>query len=86
MEAGTVFSYCVGEPWDQQAVLKALDAPVITNHQIGKNNLEKVFGLGKALSEKYSNSIRVRSQYVGADAAVSAKPLSLAKESSIRKR
>jgi nitrate/nitrite transport system substrate-binding protein len=45
MEAGTIHGYCVGEPWNQQAVFKDIGVPVITDYQIWKNNPEKVFGV-----------------------------------------
>jgi nitrate/nitrite transport system substrate-binding protein len=45
MEAGTIDGYCVGEPWNQQAVAKGIGVPVITDYEIWKNNPEKVFGL-----------------------------------------
>ena len=48
MEAGTISGYCVGEPWNQQAVEKAIGVPVTTNSDIWKNNPEKVFGVTKA--------------------------------------
>jgi len=38
MEAGTIYGYCVGEPWNQQAVFKGIGVPVITDYQIWKNN------------------------------------------------
>ncbi|MDG1581890.1 CmpA/NrtA family ABC transporter substrate-binding protein [Pseudomonas sp. GOM6] len=51
MEAGTISGYCVGEPWNQQAVLKGIGVPVITDYEIWKNNPEKVFGVSKAWAE-----------------------------------
>jgi nitrate/nitrite transport system substrate-binding protein len=45
MEAGTINGYCVGEPWNQQAVFKGIGVPVITDFEIWKNNPEKVFGV-----------------------------------------
>ncbi|OUR75378.1 nitrate ABC transporter substrate-binding protein [Alphaproteobacteria bacterium 46_93_T64] len=51
MEAGTINGYSVGEPWNQQAVIKAIGVPVITNYEIWKNNPEKVFGLTKEFTE-----------------------------------
>ena len=48
MEAGTISGYCVGEPWNQQAVFKGIGVPVITDYEIWKNNPEKVFGITKA--------------------------------------
>ncbi len=56
MEAGTIHGYCVGEPWNQQAVFKGIGVPVITDYEIWKNNPEKVFGITKEFSEKYPNT------------------------------
>ena len=56
MEAGTILGYCVGEPWNQQAVFKGIGVPVITDYQIWKNNPEKVFGLTKEFTEEYPNT------------------------------
>lgn len=60
MEAGTIYGYCVGEPWNQQAVFKGIGVPVVTDYEIWKNNPEKVFGVSKAWADKYPNThIRV---------------------------
>ncbi|MEM1403066.1 MAG: CmpA/NrtA family ABC transporter substrate-binding protein [Pseudomonadota bacterium] len=60
LEAGTIYGYCVGEPWNQQAVFKGIGVPVITDYEIWKNNPEKVFGLTKEFTETYPNTtIRV---------------------------
>ena len=56
MEAGTIHGYCVGEPWNQQAVFKGIGVPVITDYEIWKNNPEKVFGLTKTFTEQYPNT------------------------------
>ena len=56
LEAGTIHGYCVGEPWNQQAVFKGIGVPVITDYQIWKNNPEKVFGLTKAFTEENPNT------------------------------
>lgn len=56
LEAGTIYGYCVGEPWNQQAVFKGIGVPVITDYEIWKNNPEKVFGMSKAFTEKYPNT------------------------------
>ncbi len=53
MEAGTIDGYCVGEPWNQQAVFKNIGVPVITDYEIWKNNPEKVFGVSKGWADKY---------------------------------
>ena len=56
MEAGTILGYCVGEPWNQQAVFKGIGVPVITDYQIWKDNPEKVFGLSKTFTEENPNT------------------------------
>jgi len=56
MEAGTIFGYCVGEPWNQQAVFKGIGVPVITDYEIWKNNPEKVFGITEEFAKKYPNT------------------------------
>lgn len=60
LEAGTIFGYCVGEPWNQQAVFKGIGVPVVTDYEIWKNNPEKVFGVSKAWADANPNThIRV---------------------------
>jgi nitrate/nitrite transport system substrate-binding protein len=56
LEAGTIYGYCVGEPWNQQAVFKGIGVPVITDYEIWKNNPEKVFGLTQEFTETYPNT------------------------------
>ena len=56
MEAGTSQGYCVGEPWNQQAVFKGIGVPVITDYEIWPNNPEKVFGVTEAWAEQYPNT------------------------------
>ncbi len=56
MEAGTIYGYAVGEPWNQQAVFKGIGVPVITDYDMWKNNPEKVFGLTKEFTEQYPNT------------------------------
>jgi nitrate/nitrite transport system substrate-binding protein len=83
LEAGTINGYCVGEPWNQQAVFKGIGVPVSTNYDIWKNNPEKVFGVTKALiragkwldenngaNRTEAVQILSRPEYVGADANV----------------
>jgi nitrate/nitrite transport system substrate-binding protein len=53
LEAGTISGYCVGEPWNQQAIFKGVGVPVVTDYEIWKNNPEKVFGVTKAWADKY---------------------------------
>jgi nitrate/nitrite transport system substrate-binding protein len=56
LEAGTIHGYCVGEPWNQQAVAKGVGVPIVTDWDIWKNNPEKVFGVTKGWAEKNPNT------------------------------
>ena len=56
MEAGTIYGYAVGEPWNQQAVFKGIGVPVITDYQLWKNNPEKVFGITQSFAETHPNT------------------------------
>ncbi len=56
MEAGTIYGYAVGEPWNQQAVFKGIGVPVITDYDMWKNNPEKVFGITKEFAEENPNT------------------------------
>jgi nitrate/nitrite transport system substrate-binding protein len=56
LEAGTIYGYCVGEPWNQQAVFKGIGVPVVTDYEIWKNNPEKVFGVSAEWAEKNPNT------------------------------
>lgn len=52
LEAGTIGGYCVGEPWNQQAVVRGIGVPVTTDYDIWKNNPEKVFGVSSEWANK----------------------------------
>ena len=56
LEAGTIYGYCVGEPWNQQAVFKGIGVPITTNYDIWKNNPEKVFVMTKKFVEENPNT------------------------------
>jgi nitrate/nitrite transport system substrate-binding protein len=56
MESGTIAGYCVGEPWNQQAVIKGIGVPVISDYELMKNSSEKIFGVNKAWAEKNPNT------------------------------
>jgi len=49
---GTIQGYCVGEPWNQQAVLKDIGVSVITDYEVWKDNPEKVFGVTAKWAEE----------------------------------
>jgi nitrate/nitrite transport system substrate-binding protein len=56
LESGTIYGYCVGEPWNQQAVFKGIGVPVVTAYHIWTRTPEKVFGMRKDFTEKYPNT------------------------------
>ncbi|MFP5506642.1 MAG: CmpA/NrtA family ABC transporter substrate-binding protein [Gammaproteobacteria bacterium] len=56
LEAGTINGYCVGEPWNQQAVFRGIGVPVITDYDVRRNMSEKVFGVSSAWAEKHPNT------------------------------
>ncbi len=51
LEGGTIYGYCVGEPWNQVAVATGIGVPVTTNYDIWNNNPEKVFGVSEDWAE-----------------------------------
>lgn len=52
LESGNIQGYCVGEPWNQQAVLKGIGVPVITNFDIYQHKAEKVFGVTRKWAQE----------------------------------
>ena len=58
LEAGTIYGYCVGEPWNQAAVFKGIGVPVITDYELWKNNPEKVFGITADFAEENPNTTK----------------------------
>lgn len=56
LEAGTINGYCVGEPWNQQAVFRGIGVPLITDYDIRNNVAEKVFGVSNDWAEQYPNT------------------------------
>jgi len=56
LQTGSIYGYCVGEPWNQQAVFKGIGVPVVTNYDIWKNNPEKVFVMTKKFVEDNPNT------------------------------
>jgi nitrate/nitrite transport system substrate-binding protein len=56
LEAGTIHGYCVGEPWNQQAVFRGIGVPVVTDQDIGDRIAEKVFGVTNAWAEQNPNT------------------------------
>jgi nitrate/nitrite transport system substrate-binding protein len=56
LEAGTINGYCVGEPWNQQAIFKKVGTPILADVDLWKNNPDKVFAVTKAWAEKNPNT------------------------------
>ncbi len=56
LESGTLYGYSVGEPWNQQAVLKGIGVPVVTAYEIWKRTPEKIFGLRKDWADTNPNT------------------------------
>jgi nitrate/nitrite transport system substrate-binding protein len=52
LQAGTIYGYSVGEPWNQQAVFKGIGVPVVTAYHIWNRTPEKVFGMRKSFADK----------------------------------
>ena len=55
-EAKAILGYCVGETWNQLAVVKGIGVPVTTNYDIWKNNPAKVFGITEEWNTKNPNT------------------------------
>lgn len=56
LEKEKINGYCVGEPWNQQAVDLGIGVPIITSKDIWKNHPEKVFAMTKAFVEQNPNT------------------------------
>lgn len=56
LEQGKINGYCVGEPWNQQAVDVGVGVPLITSKDIWKNHPEKVFAMTKVFVENNPNT------------------------------
>jgi nitrate/nitrite transport system substrate-binding protein len=56
LEQGKINGYCVGEPWNQQAVDVSVGIPLITSKDIWKNHPEKVFAMTKEFVDNNPNT------------------------------
>ncbi|MGD9653828.1 MAG: CmpA/NrtA family ABC transporter substrate-binding protein [Sulfuricurvum sp.] len=52
LQAGNIDGYCVGEPWNERAVMSNLGSSLVTNYDIWNNNPEKVLMSTKAFADK----------------------------------
>ncbi|MEA1916151.1 MAG: CmpA/NrtA family ABC transporter substrate-binding protein [Campylobacterota bacterium] len=53
LKAGNIEGYCVGEPWNERAVMAKLGSALITNYDIWNNNPEKVLQVTQKFAKKY---------------------------------
>jgi nitrate/nitrite transport system substrate-binding protein len=53
LAAGNIDGYCVGDPWNQQAVLGGLGRIAVTTHELWNNRIEKVFGVNLDWAERH---------------------------------
>ncbi len=51
LETGVIAGYCVGEPWNTQAVYDGIGKVLVTSFQIWNNHPEKVFGCTRAWAD-----------------------------------
>jgi len=58
LEKGTIDGYCVGEPWNAQAVQAGMGHTLITKYEIWNNSPEKVLGITQEWAEQYPNTHR----------------------------
>jgi ABC-type nitrate/sulfonate/bicarbonate transport system substrate-binding protein len=58
LEKGRIDGYCVGEPWNAQAVQAGLGQTLITKYEIWNNSPEKVLGVTQEWAEQYPNTHR----------------------------
>lgn len=52
MTAGNIDGFCVGEPWNQRAVMGNIGKTVVTGYQLWENGPEKVLGVQKVFADK----------------------------------
>ncbi|MFZ2888963.1 CmpA/NrtA family ABC transporter substrate-binding protein [Sulfuricurvum sp.] len=52
MTAGNIDGYCVGEPWNQRAVMGNIGKTVVTGYQLWQDGPEKVLGVQKAFADQ----------------------------------
>ncbi len=56
LRAGYIDGYCVGEPWNEQAVLEGVGQVLITSHEIWNNKPEKVLGVTRDWAEAHPHT------------------------------
>ena len=57
LSGGVIDGYCVGEPWNQQAVSLGIGAIAVTGHHLWKAMPEKVLGTTEAWAERHPRTM-----------------------------
>ncbi|WP_133715967.1 MULTISPECIES: CmpA/NrtA family ABC transporter substrate-binding protein [Methylocaldum] len=58
LSSGEIDGYCVGEPWNAQAVATGVGRTLITDYEIWNNKPEKVLGVNREWAEQHPNTHR----------------------------
>ena len=58
MRIGNMDGFCVGEPWNQRAIMDGIGVTAITTQDIWKDHPEKVLGTTAEFTKKYPNTCR----------------------------
>lgn len=64
LKAGNIEGYCVGEPWNERAVMAKLGSALITNFDIWQNNPEKVLQVTQEFVKKYPETTQAMMEAV----------------------
>jgi nitrate/nitrite transport system substrate-binding protein len=56
LRSGDIDGYCVGEPWNGQAIAEGVGRGLVTDYEIWNNHPEKVFGVTLDWAERYPNT------------------------------
>jgi nitrate/nitrite transport system substrate-binding protein len=56
LRSGEIDGYCVGEPWNEQAVAEGAGRSLVTSQEIWANHPEKVFGVTQEWAERHPNT------------------------------
>ena len=57
MSANTVDGFCVGEPWNQQAVKDSIGVAALGDQYVFNGGPDKIFGVAEEWAEKYPNTL-----------------------------
>ncbi len=58
LRCGDIDGYCVGEPWNEQAVAAGVGRTLVTDYEIWNNHPEKVFGVNQDWAERHPNTLK----------------------------